>query len=71
VEFAEAAQYHADLNPELGGRFYDEIERLIAEVGEDLISIGCTIRRCGATVQASFPMGYPMSGGEKGFGSSP
>lgn len=30
-EYAEAAQYYADISPALGGRFYDEIERLIAE----------------------------------------
>ena len=31
-EYEEAARYYADVSPELGGRFYDEIERLIAEV---------------------------------------
>jgi toxin ParE1/3/4 len=31
-EYAEAAQHYAAISPELGGRFYDEIERLIAEV---------------------------------------
>lgn len=31
-EYAEAAQHYANISPELGGRFYDEIERLIAEV---------------------------------------
>lgn len=30
-EYAAAAEYYAGLGPELGGRFYDEIERLIAE----------------------------------------
>lgn len=33
-EYAEAAQHYADISQELGGRFYDEIERLIAEVCE-------------------------------------
>ena len=33
-EYAEAAQHYADISPELGGRFYDEIERLIAEACE-------------------------------------
>jgi hypothetical protein len=28
-EYAAAAQYYAKIQPELGGRFYDEIERLI------------------------------------------
>ena len=31
-EYTQAIQYYAALAPELGGRFYDEIERLIAEV---------------------------------------
>jgi hypothetical protein len=30
-EYAEAAAHYADISPELGGRFYDEIEHLIAE----------------------------------------
>ena len=32
AEYAEAAGYYAKIDPTLGGRFYDEIERLIAEV---------------------------------------
>ena len=31
-EYAEAAQYYADIRPELGGRFYDEVERAIGEI---------------------------------------
>jgi plasmid stabilization system protein ParE len=30
-EYAQAAQYYAAVSPELGARFFDEIERLIAE----------------------------------------
>jgi hypothetical protein len=30
-KYAEAAQHYASISPELGGRFYDEIERLIAD----------------------------------------
>jgi hypothetical protein len=30
-----AAQYYAALQPELGGRFYDEIEQLIGEIRID------------------------------------
>lgn len=30
-EYAEAAAHYAGISSELGGRFYDEIERLIAE----------------------------------------
>jgi toxin ParE1/3/4 len=29
AEYAEAAEYYAQVYPELGGRFYDEMERLI------------------------------------------
>ncbi len=31
-EYAAAAAHYASVSPELGGRFYDEIERAIAEV---------------------------------------
>ncbi len=31
-EYADAAEHYAKINPDLGGRFYDEIERLIAEI---------------------------------------
>jgi toxin ParE1/3/4 len=31
-EYAVAATDYAKINPELGSRFYDEIERLIAEI---------------------------------------
>lgn len=30
-EYGEAAAHYAKIAPELGGRFYDEIERLIAD----------------------------------------
>lgn len=30
AEYAEAAAHYAGISPELGGRFFDEIERLIA-----------------------------------------
>lgn len=30
-EYAASATHHASISPELGGRFFDEIERLIAE----------------------------------------
>lgn len=30
-EYADAATHYANIAPELGGRFYDEIERLISE----------------------------------------
>lgn len=31
AEYLAAAEYYARINPELGGRFFDEIERLITE----------------------------------------
>ena len=31
-EYADAADYYAGIDPELGRRFYDEIERLIHDV---------------------------------------
>lgn len=31
-EYAAAAAHYARINPELGGRFFDEIERLIRDV---------------------------------------
>ncbi len=31
-EYARAAEYYAAISPQLGGRFYDEIERLITEI---------------------------------------
>jgi toxin ParE1/3/4 len=31
AEYAEAARHYADISPALGGRFYDEMEELIAE----------------------------------------
>ena len=32
VEYADAALYYARINPELGKRFYDEIESLIRDI---------------------------------------
>jgi hypothetical protein len=31
-EYAEAARFYALTDPELGGRFYDEIERLLHDI---------------------------------------
>ncbi len=31
-EYADEANYYARLDPELGGRFYDEIEQLIRDI---------------------------------------
>jgi toxin ParE1/3/4 len=31
-EYLAAAEYYARINPELGGRFYDEIERLVRDI---------------------------------------
>lgn len=32
MEYAEATTYYAERGADLGGRFYDEIERMIAEI---------------------------------------
>lgn len=32
AEYADAAQYNAECGEDLGGRFYDEIERVIGEI---------------------------------------
>ena len=34
-EYADAANYYTQISPELGGRFYDEMERLIQDVRSD------------------------------------
>lgn len=34
-EYGEAAQYYTRISPELGGRFYDEIECLIEDIRRD------------------------------------
>ncbi len=34
-DYADAAEYYAGIEPELGGRFYDEIERLIRDVRQN------------------------------------
>jgi len=31
-EYAKAAEYYAAINPELGGRFYDEVDGLVVAV---------------------------------------
>jgi hypothetical protein len=31
-EYADAANYYFQINPDLAGRFYDEIERLILDI---------------------------------------
>jgi toxin ParE1/3/4 len=36
VEYTAAATYYARISPELGGRFYDEIERLIRDARRQL-----------------------------------
>ena len=32
TEYAKAAEYYARIDPELGQRFYDEMERLIRDI---------------------------------------
>jgi plasmid stabilization system protein ParE len=33
AEYTQAVEYYAAIRPELGNRFYDEIERLVGEIG--------------------------------------
>ena len=32
AEFTQALHYYSNLSPELGGRFYDEVSQMIAEI---------------------------------------
>ena len=34
-KYAQAAKYYSEVDPDLGGRFYDEMERLIQDVRRD------------------------------------
>ena len=36
-EYAQAAEYYARMNPELGRRFYDQVERLILDIRREEI----------------------------------
>jgi len=35
AEYADAASHYTDIDPELGGRFFDEIDRLISELQQE------------------------------------
>ena len=35
AEYAAAAKYYAEIEPELGGRFYDELERIVQDIRRD------------------------------------
>jgi len=46
-EYAQAAEDYAKINPELGGRFYDEIERLIGDACRSFCGAFPSIPRLG------------------------
>lgn len=54
-EYAEAAQHYAEISPELGVRFYDEIERLIAEA----CNAPATFRQIHPPVRRHFTCEFP------------
>ncbi len=49
-EYSEAARFYARINPELGGRFYDEIERF--QISEDLFAELGVFREDSGAVEA-------------------
>jgi toxin ParE1/3/4 len=55
AEYAAAAEYYANISPELGGRFYDEIERLIAEA----CAHPRTYRRVRGEIRRHFTAAFP------------
>ncbi len=57
AEYAAAAKYYGDLSPELGVRFHDEIERLIAEVCAHPRAYRCVRGEIRRHFTAAFPYG--------------
>ena len=57
AEYGEAAAHYAKIGPELGGRFYDEIERLIA----DACSAPHRFRRIDGDVRRHLAEGFPYA----------
>lgn len=55
VEYVEAARYYAERGEDLGGRFYDEIERVIAEIRTALNASVSTIHQLSAIYRAISP----------------
>lgn len=56
-EYAQAAEHYAKIDPELGGRFYDEIERLIA----DACRAPMIFRRIRGPIRRHFSTAFPFA----------
>jgi len=56
-EYAEAAAHYAGIGAELGGRFYDEIERLIGEV----CAVPRRFRRIVGDIRRHFANDFPFA----------
>jgi hypothetical protein len=56
-EYAQAAEYYVAISPGLGGRFYDEIERLISEV----CRAPSLYRRFRGSVRRHFSTAFPFA----------
>jgi len=54
-EYAEAAQFYFRIDPELAGRFYDEIERLVGDIRKYPDRFRLSIRLFGGTSPSYFP----------------
>lgn len=54
-EYAKAAAYDANISLELGGRFYDEMERVIAEVCQAPVYFAELMPMSGGTWRTCFP----------------
>jgi len=70
-EYADAAAHYARVSPELGGRFYDEIERAIAEVCAAPRLFRRIDADAGGTWRMAFPMPSSTSTNRTTFESSP
>ena len=56
-EYAESAAHYANLSLELGGRFYDEVERAIA----DVCAAPSRFRRINGDVRRRLADGFPYA----------
>jgi hypothetical protein len=56
-EYAQAAEDYAKIDPDLGGRFYDEIERLIGDACRDPL----LFRRIRGPIRRHFSAVFPFA----------
>jgi hypothetical protein len=69
-EYADAASYYARINPALGGRFYDEIERLIRDIRQQpSVSVSLILQSAVTSPTSSHMLFFTLIG-RIGFGSS-